>query len=147
MGTAEHIRTLRLRAGRTEEELADALGLTVQGYRNVEQHDAEFESTLSIAQSLTLARLLSADVVELLGESKPTTPANIPAIRAVMRAQLGDSEETREALEDALDWDLRPFLDGGEGWTTVYTLEFVRGLASVMGLDWNHVLAGVESGG
>jgi transcriptional regulator with XRE-family HTH domain len=145
MGAAERIRDFRLKSGRTENEMANELGLTIDWYCDLEQYDDELETTLSITQALTLARLLGTDVTELLGESKQPVPVKIPAIRAVLVAQLSDSPETREALEDEINWDLGPFLDGADEWMTVYTLDFIRSLATVMGAEWGSVLAGLSA--
>ena len=41
--TAERIQAFRLKAGRSEQELADELGITVHSYRDLEQHDEEIE--------------------------------------------------------------------------------------------------------
>ena len=70
IGTAERIRALRLKSGRTEQELASELGLTIQAYRDLEQHDEELESAVSIAQALKLANLLHTDLLTLLGETE-----------------------------------------------------------------------------
>ena len=68
MGVADRIGTLRLESGRSELELANELGVTVDGYSDLEQHDSELKSVLSIAQALKLADLLGTTVLGLLGE-------------------------------------------------------------------------------
>ena len=67
--TAERIQALRVKSGRTEQELASELGLTIHSYSDLEQHDEELESAVSIAQALKLAKLLDTDLLTLLGES------------------------------------------------------------------------------
>jgi DNA-binding XRE family transcriptional regulator len=85
MPTAHRIRDLRRKSGRSERELADMLGLTVQGYCDLEQYDDELETTIRIAQAVTLARLLGTNLLEiLLGESAGSVQVGIPAIRAGM---------------------------------------------------------------
>ena len=69
-GTAERIQALRLKSGRTEQELAGELGLTINSYSDLEQHDEELESAISIAQALKLANLLHTDLLTLLGETE-----------------------------------------------------------------------------
>ena len=148
--TADRIRELRLKSGRTESELADALGLTPAAYANLEQDDSEFESTLSISQALRLAGLLGTRLVELVGEggaapaAAPTPAAPIGMVRAALAAQLARSPDSREILEDAIDWDLGPFLEEARDWPTVYTLDFLRRLAALVDLDWRSLLAGLE---
>jgi DNA-binding XRE family transcriptional regulator len=143
MSTADRIRNLRAKSGRPETELADALGLTLAGYYALEQYDDELETTISIAQALTLAGLLGAELSEMLGEPAGSAPIGIPAIRAGMAAQLVRSPGAREELEDLIDWDLGPFLEGADQWTTVYTLDFMKRLSTAIGLTYGEVLAGL----
>jgi len=147
--TAEHIRELRIQRGLGEPELADALGLTAQAYADLEQYDTEIESMLSIRQAQQLAQLLGTDLVDLLMPAAPPPAAPTPAapiamVRAALTAQLASSPDAREALEDAIDWDLGPFLEGADEWTTVYSLDFLRRLGALVDIDWLRLLAGLE---
>jgi transcriptional regulator with XRE-family HTH domain len=145
-GTAERIQVLRLKSGRSEQELASELGLTIHSYSDLEQHDEELESAVSIAQALNLANLLHTDLLTLLGETEIPVRMPIARVRAALNAQLGKSAEAKELMEDTLNWDLGPFLDGQEEWTTVYTIEFVRQLAIAIEVDWQVLLAGIAAG-
>jgi transcriptional regulator with XRE-family HTH domain len=143
--TAERIRELRLESGRTESELAAALGLTPDAYANLERFDSEIDSTLSISQALQLAGLLGTHIVELMGEGEaPGAAVPIAKVRAALAAQIARSPDSREALEDAVDWDLGPFLEAVRDWPTVYTLDFLRRLAALVDIDWRRLLAGLE---
>lgn len=70
---------------------------------------------------------------------------SIARVRSALKAQLGESVEARELLEDTLNWDLGPFLEGSEEWGTVYTIEFVRQLATAIEIDWQVLLAGIAA--
>jgi transcriptional regulator with XRE-family HTH domain len=144
MGVADRIGALRLESGRSELELANELGLTVDGYSDLEQHDSELESVLSIAQALKLAKLLGTDVLGLLGEDEQPLKVPISRVRSALAAHLGSSAEAKEALEDVIDWDLGPFLDGSDAWMSVYTIEFIKKMASAIEVDWQVVLAGIK---
>jgi transcriptional regulator with XRE-family HTH domain len=143
-GFAQRIRALRLKSGRSESELADSLGVTRQAYADLERFDSEVDSVISTHQALNLARLLDTDIAALLGESAEAAPVPIAAVRAALIAQLERSPDSREALEDAIDWDIGPFLEAGAEWSTVYTLEFLRRLATLVDLDWRRLLAGLD---
>jgi transcriptional regulator with XRE-family HTH domain len=145
-GTAERIQALRVKAGRTEQELASELGLTIQSYSDLEQHDEELESAVSLAQALKLAKLLDTDLLALLGETEIPVKMPIARVRAALNAQLGNSGEAKELMEDTLNWDLGPFLEGSDEWTTVYTIDFVRQLAIAIEVDWQVLLAGIAAG-
>jgi transcriptional regulator with XRE-family HTH domain len=146
IGTSERIQALRLKSGRTEQELASELGVTVHSYSDLEQHEEELESAVSIGQALKLAQLLDTDLLTLLGETE--IPINMPIarVRSALNAQLGNSAEAKELMEDTINWDLGPFLEGSDEWTTVYTIEFVRQLAIAIEVDWQVLLAGIAAG-
>ena len=144
-GPAERIQALRLKSGRTEQELARELGLTIDSYADLEQHDEELESAISIAQALKLANLLHTDLLTLLGETEIPVKMPIARVRSALNAQLGKSAEAKELMEDTLNWDLGPFLEGLDEWTTVYTIEFVRQLATAIEVDWQVLLAGIAA--
>jgi transcriptional regulator with XRE-family HTH domain len=146
MGAADRIQALRLKSGRTEQELAGELGLTIQSYCNLEQHDDELESAVSIAQALKLAKLLDTDLLALLGETEIPVRMPIARVRSALNAQLGSSVEAKELMEDTLNWDLGPFLEGSDEWTTVYTIDFLRQLATAIEVDWQVLLAGIAAG-
>ena len=144
--TAERIQAFRLKAGRSEQELADELGITVHSYRDLEQHDEEIETAISIAQALKLANLLHTDLLALLGETEIPVKMPIARVRSALNAQLGKSAEARELMEDTINWDLGPFLEGSDEWATVYTVDFVRQLATAIEVDWQVLLAGIVAG-
>lgn len=146
MGIADRIGALRLESRRSELELAKELGLTVDGYCNLEQQDSELESVLSIAQALKLAQLLGTDLLGLLGETEQPLKVPIARVRSALAAHLGSSAEAKETLEDELDWDLGPFLEGRDEWPSVYTIEFIKKLAIAIEVDWPVVLAGISNG-
>lgn len=150
MGIADRIRALRLESGRSELELANELGLTVDGYCDLEQQELELESVLSIAQALKLAQLLGTNVLGLLGEAERPTKLPIARVRSALVAHLetshvGSSAEAKQVLEDEIDWDLGPFLEGTDGWMSVYTIEFVKKLAMAIEVDWQVVLGGINN--
>jgi transcriptional regulator with XRE-family HTH domain len=145
-GAADRIQALRLKSGRTEQELAGELGLTVQSYCNLEQLDDELESVVSIAQALKLAKLLDTDLLALLGETEIPVRMPIARVRSALNAQLGSSGEAKELMEDTINWDLGPFLEGSDEWTTVYTIDFLRQLATAIEVDWQVLLAGIAAG-
>jgi transcriptional regulator with XRE-family HTH domain len=146
IGTAERIQALRVKSGRTEQELASELGLTIQSFRDLERHDEELESAVSISQALKLARLLNTDLLTLLGETEIPVRMPIARVRSALNAQLGKSAEAKELMEDTLNWDLGPFLEGSDEWTTVYTIDFLRQLARAIEVDWQVLLGGIGEG-
>jgi hypothetical protein len=60
-------------------------------------------------------------------------------------SHVGSSAEAKQVLEDEIDWDLGPFLEGTDGWMSVYTIEFVKKLAMAIEVDWQVVLGGINN--
>jgi transcriptional regulator with XRE-family HTH domain len=145
IGTAERIQALRLKSGLSEQKLASDLGLTIRSYRDLEQHDDELESAVSIAQALMLSNLLRTDLLTLLGEDEIPVKMSIARVRLALNAQLENSAEAKELMEDTINWDLGPFLEGSDQWATVYTINFVRQLAATIEVDWQVLLAGIAA--
>jgi transcriptional regulator with XRE-family HTH domain len=145
MNIADRIGALRLESGSSGVELADELGLTVDGYGELERQDSELETVLSIAQALKLAKLLGTDLLGLMGEADPTVKVPISRVRSALAAHLGNSAEAKEILEDQIDWDVGPFLEGSAEWTSVYTLEFLKKLAVAIEVDWPVLVAGLTA--
>jgi transcriptional regulator with XRE-family HTH domain len=144
MGVADRIGALRLKSGRSELELANELGLTVNGYCDLEEDDSEIESVLSLSQVMKLAMLLGTDVLGLLGEAEPATKVPIARVRSSLAEYLGNSAEAKESFEDLIDWDVGPFVAGSDEWTSVYTLEFIKKLAVAIEVDWQVIVAGLK---
>ena len=145
MGIADRIGALRLESGSSELELAEELGITVAAYCGLEQQDSEFESVLSIAQALQLAKLLRTDLLGVMGEAEPQVKVSISRVRAALAAHLGSSAETKEVLEDQIDWAVGPFLEGAAGWTSVYTIEFIKKLTGAIEIEWPLLLAALDT--
>ena len=145
MGPAKQIRISRTGLRLSEEDLAAALGVTAHVIRSLEDDDTEFETALSIPQTLELAQLLSADILDLLGEVNKPGPLPVAQLRAALTAEFSRAPDSREMLEDEIDWDLGPLLEGLRGWDSVYTIAFVKRLATAIGCDWRAVLQGVAA--
>lgn len=144
-GLAGRIRERRLALARSEQELSEALGITPTAYARLEELDEELHTVRSIDEALRLAGLLSTDLLTLYAEPGQPHPIKIALVRQALSVQLSGDSSLREILEDQLDWDLGPFLEGLEQWTSVYTLEFLERLALAMGVDWRRLIAGLPA--
>ena len=145
VGSAARIAAFRNRSKHTEADLAQALGITSAAYGQLEDDDKEIESSVSLSQALQLAGLLDTDLLSLLDESDGPPPLPIARVRAGLQAELNISPDIRESLEDEIDWDLGPFLEGLSAWGTVYTIGFIKALSAAMSLDWRAVLGGIQN--
>jgi transcriptional regulator with XRE-family HTH domain len=68
MGTAARIRGLRIRAGKSQAEMSQRLGLNPAWYSDLEKRDDELASTLTIFKAMELASIFGVTLHELLDE-------------------------------------------------------------------------------
>lgn len=61
-GVMDFLKNLRKRRGKSQQELANALGMTRQTYARREAHPEE----LSIAEALVICKVLEIDIEELI---------------------------------------------------------------------------------
>ncbi len=94
-----HIRAVREQRGATQQDLADAAGLTRTSITNVE---ASRQRT-PIHVLLAIAQALDVPLTALLGEQLPPLAAPLPAPAVRLRKSLLDLREELDAALRALD--------------------------------------------
>jgi ribosome-binding protein aMBF1 (putative translation factor) len=79
-GYAEAVRAAREAAGKDPGELAAALDMSYESYRDIESYDDEITSVLSFRDAVTLADLLELDLRRMFGADDSPGPAcgNVP---------------------------------------------------------------------
>ena len=137
MHTANRIRALRVRAGKSQEEMAKLLGLNAAWYSDLERRDEELASTLTLFQAAQLASLLGVGLHELFGEG--TRPGERIALlelpeRIVAHASAGGMQI--EELEDRIGWDLREFLATPVQVAAEVPIAFLQAIAAELAVDW-----------
>src|SRR5258706_6141727 len=66
MGIAARIRAFRVRAGKSQAEMAQSLGLNLAWYADLEARDDELVSTLTMFKAMELASIFGVPFHELL---------------------------------------------------------------------------------
>lgn len=136
-GTAERIRTARIRAGRSKDEMVERLGLNGAWYEDLERNDAELASTLTFFQALDLASLLGARLPELFPErSMPATRIELVELPALVEAHLAATGLSIAQLEAQTGWPLEDFMTAPVRTTAELPFVFLLSLASALGVDW-----------
>jgi transcriptional regulator with XRE-family HTH domain len=141
MGTAARIRDLRARTGKTPVEMAGLLGVNIHWYDDLEQHDDELASTLTLGQAVRLAALLGATLHDLLAVSEERDEVislqQLPERIASCLAREGISIEQ---FEDRIGWKLTPFLEHPVERGFELPLMFFQALAAGLGIRWLSLL-------
>src|SRR3954470_9191843 len=101
-GYARAIEAAREAAGKDLGELAAALDMSFESYRDIETYDDEITSVVSFRDAVTLANLLELDLRRMFGADD--TFVTFADLAAAVRGRLG--ETPLEQLENELGWEL-----------------------------------------
>jgi hypothetical protein len=134
-GYADVIREAREAAGKDLGELAAALDISFESYRDIEDYDDEITSVVSYRDVVTLASVLELDLRRMFGADD--TIVTFAELAAALRARL--HETPLEQLEDELGWTLADALAGPAAFAD-FSLDGLADVAGPCGLDWRHLL-------
>jgi transcriptional regulator with XRE-family HTH domain len=137
MGTAARIRNYRVRAGKSRREVAEHLGLNDAWYDDLEHHDDELASTLTLFQGVELASFLGVRLRDLLAEGRsPDELIALTELPSRITAHLTQSGMSVEQFEEEVGWDLREFLQSPLKLAAESPIMFLQTLAEHLGIDW-----------
>ena len=135
-GYAEAVRAAREAAGKDPGELAAALDMSYESYRDIESYDDELTSVISFREAVTLADLLELDLRRMFG-ADDTTVVTFGDLAAALRVRL--RETPLERLENELGWELADALADPAAFSE-FSLDGLADVAAPVGLDWRHLL-------
>jgi transcriptional regulator with XRE-family HTH domain len=128
----------RERAGLSEEEMGERVGIGVASYRDLESDDTEVFMCLSLAHLRVLGRILGVSPrILLLGEDAPVPgePVSFSEISAHLNALRAAKGVTVDDLSDQVGWELRDVLvDPEKLWT--FNVDGLRDLCRAIQADW-----------
>ena len=137
MGTAAQIRSRRIRAGKSQNEVAQHLGLETVYYEDLEHQDDELISTLTLFQAMELASILDVGVHDLLSDrTRPDRRIALADLPARINAYVAREGLSIEQLEDELSWELRDFLRSPLKEADRLPIMFFQAIAARIGIDW-----------
>jgi hypothetical protein len=134
-GYAQAVRVAREAAGRDPRELAAALDVSYESYRDIEWYDDEITSSLSFGNVVTLAELLDLDLRRMFGADD--TVMTFADLAAAVRTRLADTP--LEQLENEVGWELADALDDPAVFAE-FSLDGLADVAAPFGLDWRQLL-------
>jgi len=134
-GYAAAIRATREATGKDLGELAAALDMTFESYRDLEDYDDEITSVVSFRDVVTLGDVLKLDLRRLFGADD--TVVTFEELAAALRARL--AETPLEQLADALGWELADALADPAAFVE-FSLDGLADVAGPVGIDWRHLL-------
>ena len=135
-GVAARIRALRIRAGKSQVQLARELGIDIAWYADLERRDEELADTLTIFKAMELASLVGVTLFELVNQ--PAVAARIAITTLpdkVVTAMKRDGVSVRQ-LEKDLGFDLHGFLASPIRAATELPIAFFQQLSARLGINW-----------
>ncbi|MEK6593930.1 MAG: helix-turn-helix domain-containing protein [Pseudomonadota bacterium] len=137
MGTAAQIRSNRIRAGKSQAEVAERLGLNAAWYADLEQRDEELASTLTIFQAMELAAILGMRLGDLLSDGTvPDQHISIVELAERINAHVARAGISIDQFEDQVGWELRAFLDSPFKVACEFPIMFLQATAGHLGINW-----------
>jgi transcriptional regulator with XRE-family HTH domain len=137
MGTAAQIRSYRVRAGKSPSEVAIHLGLNDAWYHDLEQHDDELTSTLTLFQAMELASILGVRLHDLVSEKAASdAPISLIDLPSVIGAHLARVGISIEKFEEQVGWELQEFMRSPLKVAAESPIMFLQALAEQLGVDW-----------
>ncbi len=137
MAIANLLRNFRIRAGKSQAEVAARLQINPAWYADLERHADQLAATLTLFQAIDLAATLGVRLNELVG-AQAAVEAHIPVMELPARiaAYLAVQGITALAFEQQLDYPLRDFMRAPLKEAAELPLEFFQRLGSRLGFDW-----------
>lgn len=137
MGTSAQIRCNRIRAGKSQAEVAELLGLNDAWYADLERNDDELTSTLTMFQAMELAAILGVSLENLLGEGNaPERHVSIIELPGLINEHLSQAGISIGQFEEKVGWELQEFLDSPVKVAAELPIAFLRALAGHLGINW-----------
>jgi transcriptional regulator with XRE-family HTH domain len=135
---ANRIREARLRTGLSEMEVARRLSMTVDSYDDIEWHDDEAFTVVSLKDLAELGRILNVHPRVLLFGPEPEGLEQIVTFREItsrLTEGISKGMMSAEQLGELIGWDIKEVLrDPDALWG--FTVEGLYEICKAVGLDW-----------
>lgn len=137
MNIAERIRACRVRAGKSQAQVAMLLDINPAWYSDLEQSDDQLASTLTLFQAMQLASILGVRLHALVADGAPPD-LRIPVtlLPEHISAHASRAGLSLDALGERVGWTLGEFMDAPLQCAAELPLAFFQAIARELGLDW-----------
>jgi transcriptional regulator with XRE-family HTH domain len=137
MGTADNIRSHRIRAGQSAQKVAAALGLNDAWYADLESKDDELASTLTLFQATHLASLLKVRLRDLVAGVIPVEErVSLVDVPPLIEKHIAVQGLSIEEFENEVGWELQEFMQSPVRVAAELPLMFLMDLSEAVGIDW-----------
>ncbi len=136
MGTAARIRALRVKAGKSQAQIAKRLELNPAWCADLERHDDELASTLTMFKAMELASILGVSLYDLLEEPRAAESIALVELPDRLIAHAKREGLSVEQLGDRIGWELREFIDAPVQSAAELPILFFQAVAAALGINW-----------
>jgi transcriptional regulator with XRE-family HTH domain len=138
MNPNERLRQARKGLGKSEAEVADAMGISLSNYYDLEYCAEELPTVMTMKQLRNLSALLGITVRSLLGAERDQSIAFVD-LAEIIRKYLAANRITASEFEDRAGWELRGVLEDPEAaWN--WTIVCLQDVCETLGIAWQDVL-------
>ena len=142
-GVAERIRLLREKSCKSENEVADAVGLSIHEYEDLEAYDNEIIDVLSLGAAKRVAAYLGQPLIQLLVPEKKSWPEVVIApseLGSLARSKIEREQLSLEEAEDLVGWKLQRLFEDPECYLEENPIMFIFDLTGFLEVNWLSVL-------
>ena len=137
MGIAARIRALRIRAGKSQADMAQRLDLNIAWYADLEKRDDELASTLTLFKAMELASIFGVTLPELMDEPAGAVErVELIELPGRIKAHLKRNGISIGQLEEQVGWELQDFLGSPIQSAAELPIGFLQALAATLGINW-----------
>lgn len=138
-GYADKIRQKRIAAGKSEEEMAELIGINLPSYFDLESYDDEVVDCLSLSELRKLYRALDMTPADLFSEeargSDDAGHLSFAEFSKKVKSHIESHGMTVPEFEDKVGWELESLLnDPAEIWER--NVQFLKDVCVEVGINW-----------
>lgn len=134
---------MRIAAGKTQNEVADAVGMSTNEYWDLEAYDDEIIDVLSVDTAKKVAKYFQLSLLQLLVPDKSSWPTK-SIVSAVLveevRHKINALNISNETAEDKVGWYLKGFFADPQAYIDENPIMFLIDLAKFLKIEWLSII-------
>lgn len=105
-GISEHIKKRRCDIGLTPSEVATRIKMSLSSYLDLETHDDDFRSSISVGQIIALSELFDEPTLGLIGEKASQPTIGLSQLPSYIQSHIVSEKISVESLGDKVGYNL-----------------------------------------
>jgi len=139
----KRLRAAREKSGKSAEEIAQSVGISVPAYYDLETFDDELTTSLPIQDVALLFKLLGIQPANFFHTAPVPDPMTVDVFVEKIVEYLKTRQMSVEIFEDLVGWDIEPLLNEPEKILS-YDIDALREISSEVGIEWLSLLQAIS---